>query len=208
MDRFTVSEARLLFFHRVLIEQAIATPGLIERALARLRPAGDEAWRDLLDGPFERLAEAVLEASPQGGLLRAQSPLMAALSDQERNALWQRVGLQQVVAYAQAACADLGLSPEEELAVMGEEASRWHQAPPQALTAQQLEPLKQIIAIQRALATLEPDHQRRRDWLRQPHPAFSVAPIDILVNGGGEFLQHGLAEMVRPHLSAGDVPAH
>lgn len=208
MDRFTVSEARLLFFHRVLIDQAKAMPTLMERARSRLGPDSDETWRALLDGPFERLAEAVLEASPQGGLLRAQSPLMAALSDLERNALWQRVGLQQVVAYAQAACADLGLSAAEEQAVMGDDAAKWQQAPPLALTARELEPLKQIIAIQRALAMLEPDLQRRRAWLRQPHPAFSVAPIDILVNGGADVLQHGLAEMVRPQLSAGDVPAH
>jgi hypothetical protein len=208
MDRFAVSEARLLFFHRVLIDQAQTMPTLLDRARERLQPSGDEAWRALLDGPFENLTAAVLEDSPQGGLLRARSPLMAALSDLERNALWQRVGLQQVVAYAQAASADLGLSEQEEQAVLGDDATGWHQAPPLALTARQLEPLKQLIAIQRALAMLEPDPQRRREWLRHPHPAFSVAPIDVLVNGGAEFLQHGLAEMVRPQLSAGDVPAH
>jgi hypothetical protein len=215
MDRFAVTESRTLFFHRILVDQIRHSPGLLERARAALpglaaRPAGDvwDRWAGLLAASFDQLAAAVLEDSPQGGLLRAHSPLMAVLSDDERNSLWQRVGLQQVVAYALAAAADLGLSLAEEAAALGDGTADWHRAPPATLTVEAMEPLKQIIAIQRALTTLLPDGDARRAWLRAPHPDFAARPLDILINGGGALVQHALAEAVRPRLDRGDLPSH
>jgi hypothetical protein len=215
MDPFAVTESRTLFFHRVLLEQIERSPALLERARAALpdlAPRAPQAvrdrWQALLSGPVTAMAAAILDEGPDGGMLRAHSPLLAAMSDAERNSLWQRVGMQQIVAYGLAAAADLGLSPEEEAAVLGEAAAQWHQAPPATLTVEAMDPLKQIIAIQRALAVLVPDGHDRQAWLRTPHPAFGARPVEILTNGGAALLQQGLAEMVRPHLDRRDLPAH
>jgi hypothetical protein len=209
MDSLSIGEGRMLYFHRVLLDQAEETPDLMERARERLAavPEG-QGWADLLAGPFEAMRAAVLEDSPRGGVLRAQSPLMAVLTQSERNILWQRVGLQQMVAYGQAAAADLGLTDAEQAALFGDHSASWRGKAPQSMAESGLAALKQIISIQRSLCVLYPEVEMRRDWLRAFAAELGAAPLQFLVNGGAEIVQHALAEKVRPLVDRADLPSH
>ncbi|CAA7621993.1 hypothetical protein [Magnetospirillum sp. UT-4] len=220
MDRFAVNEARMLYFHRVLVDQARRTPNLVARAVEALpglrqRSPAQEAlwdrWEVLLAAGLDVVAKAVLADSVEAGSLRATSPLAEILEPEERNALWQRVGLQQFAAYYLAAIEDLGLSLEEESAIVGigiEELSGWSDAPPLAMTQGTLDALKMVIAIQRALATILPEPDERRAWLRGHVDAFAASPVAVLTNGGGAIVQAWLTAQVQPLLGAEDRPSH
>lgn len=220
MDRFAVNESRMHYFHRVLVDQARRTPNLLVRAAEALpemrrRQPGQQAlwdeWQSLLDDGIDAIAEAVLADGAHAGLLRANSPLLEILEAGERNALWQRVGLQQFAAYYLGAVADLDLVPDEESAIVGLDPGTllgWREAPPLTMTQGTLDALKVVIAVQRALAALYPEQALRRQWLRGHVDAFSARPIDLLVNGGGALVQHHLAEIVRPRLDQTDLPSH
>lgn len=220
MDRFAVNESRMHYFHRVLIDQARRTPGLIARALEALpelrrrRPAQEALWAEwtaLLEAGMDAVEDAVLAPGAHAGLLRANSPLAEILEAGERNALWQRVGLQQFAAYHLGAVADLDLTPEEESAIVGLDEGTlegWREAPPLTMTAGTLDALKVVIATQRALATLYPDQDVRRQWLRAHVDAFAARPIDLLVNGGGALVQQYLAQAVHAVLEPKDLPSH
>lgn len=154
MDRFAVNESRMLYFHRVLVDQARLSPGLMARARAALPEmrrrnpglaATWEQWEGLLASGLDAIERAVLADGAQAGLLRANSPLAEILEAEERNALWQRVGLQQFAAYYLGAVDDLGLSLEEEAAITGlaiAELEGWLDRPPLTMTAGALEALK------------------------------------------------------------------
>lgn len=220
MDRFAVNESRMLYFHRVLIDQARLSPGLVARARAAL-PAMRERtpalagtwdqWEVLLTAGLDAVEQALLADGAHAGLLRANSPLADILEAEERNALWQRVGLQQFAAYYLGAVEDLGLSLEEEAAITGlpvAELEGWSEAPPLTMTQGVLETLKTVIAIQRALAALYPERETRQAWLRGHVDAFAATPVAILVNGGGDLVQQYLAAAVQPRLDRDHLPSH
>ncbi|MGE5504885.1 MAG: hypothetical protein ACM31L_10720 [Actinomycetota bacterium] len=219
MDRFAVNELRMLYYHRVLLDQLGRTPALRERALSTLdhmKAGGDPhgvmaEWAALLAGDPVALAAAVLADTPRGGLLRANSPLAEALSGDERNALWQRVGLQQFAALFLEAADDLGLSSDERAAVLGlpvEEACDWNRAPPLTMTGAVLDGCKQVLAVHRALARLFPDREGRRQWLLSSVDGLPARPVDLLTQGRGEAVQAYLTRAVQPLLGAEDVPSH
>lgn len=219
MDRFAVNESRMLYFHRVLIDQARRSPGLVVRARAALTEirAGAPAqaavwdqWEVLLEAGPDAIEQALMADGAPAGLLRANSPLAEILEADERNALWQRVGLQQFAAYYLGAVQDLGLSLDEEAAVTGlgvAELEGWSEAPPLSMTQSALDALKMVIAVQRALTALFPEPEMRRAWLRGKVDAFAARPIDMLVDGGGDVVQHYLMAAVQPNLDHETLPS-
>ncbi len=220
MDRFTINESRMLYFHRVVLDEARRTPSLIDRARAILGGMRDRRpdthgvwaeWETLLDGSIDQMAVAVLGSSARAGLLRANSPIIEGLAPEERNALWQRVGLQQFVAYFMAAAEDLALSVEEQATIAMvpvEVVERWREAPPLTITSRSLEALKVIVGLRHSLAMLYPDGDVRRSWLRSHVDSFAGRPIDILLNGDGPTLQAYVLEAVQPHLTSADMPSY
>ena len=220
MDRFAVNESRMLYFHRVLLDQARRSPGLMERARAQMerlratRPEAGELWAEweaLLAGDFEALEAAVLARTPRGGLLRANSPLSDGLAAEERNALWQRVGLQQFVAYFMAAADDLDLDLDEQAAAAGVPVAvvaDWRRAAPLEIDQPTLAALKRLVGLRHALEMLYPDRESRRAWLRRPDDGLGARPLDLLVRGDGAILHDALSHAARPLLGPGDVPSH
>lgn len=220
MDRLAVNESRMRYFHRLLVAEARHSPALLDRAradLARRRavrpdPHGVSAeWAELLDGPFEALAEAVLADTPRGGLLRANSPLADCLGPEERNALWQRIGLHQFVAMYLQAAADLELTIDEQAAVIGlaaDEVAGWRAAAPTMIGAEVLDALKTVVGIHRGLERLFPDADTRRAWLRGQVDLFAGRPIDLLLSGQGGKVQAYLTAALQPLIADGDRPSH
>lgn len=220
VDRFAVNESRMLYFHRVVLDQVRRSPGLLERArtqLARLRSSRPDVqglwdeWEGLLAGDFAALEAAVLAATPRGGLLRANSPMVEGLAPEERNALWQRVGLQQFVAYFMAAADDLGLDLEEQAAVAGlpaAELAEWRKAPPMEMAQPTLDALKRLVGLRHALEMLHPDRDARRAWLRRPDDSLATRPVDLLTSGGAAALHDALSAHARPLLGPGDLPRY
>lgn len=220
MAHFAVDESRMLYFHRVLLDQARRTPNLVLRAVAALPAMRDRVpglagmWREwdaLLAAGLSAIEAAILADTAQAGLLRANSPLAEILDADERNALWQRVGLQQLVAYYLAAVTDLGLSLDEEAAITGlseDELAGWADAPPPTLSRRTLDALKTIIAVQRALAALHPVPDQRQAWLRQPNDTFPATPLAALTGGDAALVQQMLAAAVQPGLSREAMPSH
>ncbi len=219
MDRFAVNESRMLYFHRLVLDQARRSPGLVERArsrLAQMRAARPDAaalldeWEQLLAGGVDALA-AVLADTPHGGLLRANSPMVDGLAAEERNALWQRVGLQQFVAYFLAAADDFDLDLDEQAAVAGlpvAAMAEWYRAPPLDLAQSTLDALKRLVGLRHALERLYPDRDARRAWLRRPDDRLAARPLDLLLRGDAALLHDAVAAAARPLLGPGDVPSH
>lgn len=220
MDRFAVNESRMLYFHRVLLDQARQSPQLIERAARRLEhmrqtrpdPQGIWAeWAQLLDGCLDALAAAVLADTPRGGLLRANSPLAEALAPEEKNMLWQRIGLHQFTALYLRAARDLALTVDEQAAVLGvaaEQLAEWRDGPPATMAGRLLEPLKQVVAVHRALEKLFPEPDFGRAWLRSHNDLFAATPLELLMNGRGAVVQAHLTAALVPLLQDGDRPSH
>lgn len=220
MDRFAVNEGRMLYFHRILVDQARHSPGLIDRArdhLSHLRatrpdPHGVWAeWAELLDGGMDALAGAVLVDTPRGGLLRANSPLAEILEPEEKNALWQRIGLHQFTALYLQAARDLGLTIEEQAAILDVPPSQladWRDGPPPAMDAALMDRLKPVIGIHRALEKLFPEPDFRRAWLRSPIDLFAQVPLALLMSGQGGIVQAHLTAALAPMLQDSDRPSH
>jgi len=195
MDNFLVGERRSLEFHTVVLDLLRDHPNLIERArqaLAKTRaghPNPDgvlDRWRTLLDGTPEAMAPALLADDPAGGLLRASSPFNGLFSIEERNAVWQRVGLRQFARLFLDAADDLALSAAELARIVGiaaEELEDWRRNPPQTLAASTLERLKQLVSVQRSLAALLRQRADRHAWLRGDNNILGARPIDLLLGG-------------------------
>lgn len=220
MDPFAVNESRMLYFHRIVLDEARHSPGLLARARETLerqraqRPDSHGLWAEwaaLLDGPLEAMEAVVLADTPRGGLLRANSPLVGSLTPEERNALWQRIGLHQFIALYLQAVGDLDLSPDEQAAVVGlpaAELAGWRAAPPLTLGAAALAALKMVIGVHRALEKLYPDAGIRRAWLRSANDLFAAAPLALMASGQGGTVQAYLTAALRPLLADGDLPSH
>ncbi len=168
-------------------------------------------WEEILSKPLGDIAAAILGDDTKGGLLRAYSPLGAALNPVERNAIWRRIGLGQFVRYFLDAAADLGLTTAEQAQITGvdeDELVQWEGSGPTTMHAPKLDPLKQLVAIHRSLLRLFPDMEARRDWLRTPHETLEAAPIDLLLQGDMATVQHHVMRAVQPSLGRKDVPSH
>lgn len=221
MKLFGLSEQRQLDYHRAIVEVAGEHPDIMVRARAALARMREERpnvagiwdqWEDILGHPLDEVSAAVLAGDSRGGLLRAYSPLAAALSSGERNALWQRIGLRQFVRYFLDAAADFGLSIAEQAGITGIDAAllgAWgEETLPSEMTVATLDPLKQVVAIHRSAARLHPSREARRAWLRGHDPFLGASPLETLMSGGLDRIQETLMQAVQPTLTAQDLPSH
>jgi hypothetical protein len=128
MELFSLSEEKALLFHRAIVGLVHEHPNLLVRARAELEnqrartPEQEnlwDRWAALLDKPLDDLSAVILADTPDGGLLRAHSPLGAALDTSERNAVWRRIGLIQFFHHYLIAVDDLGVSTPEQAAITG-----------------------------------------------------------------------------------------
>ncbi len=219
MVDFMFPEARALHFHRVALGQALQTPNLLRRArdiLPRLRAARPnladawDRWAVALDLPPDRMAEDVLADTPTGGLLRAHSPLYECLTETERMALWQRVGLQQFVAYFQVAAEDLAWDDERQAAITGIDPkvlAAWRRELPITILASVMAVLKSVVSIHRALVGFTETPEARRAWLAEPNPNLGGRPIDLMGGGRLSEVEAYLVDAARDRLTRGDVPS-
>ncbi len=218
MELFTLSEEKALLFHRAIIGMAGEHPDLLVRARAELenlrqRAPGAESildrWAALLDKPLNDLSAVILADTPDGGLLRANSPLAAALGAGERNAIWRRIGLIQFFHHYLIAVDDLALSAPEQAAITGlDEAdlTRWRSDGPGELQIQALERLKQVIALHKSLNGVSDSIDVRRRWLRNTSETFNATPMDLLMGGEIARVVDSLAGAVRLTLGPNDLP--
>ncbi len=218
MADFMLSEQRALDFHHAVLETMPDHPNLIDRARQRLaalkESRGDlnrvwEKWTDILDRPIEDMGRDILADTPEGGLLRAHSPLDGMLSVQERNALWQRVGLRQFFCFFMDAAADMALSEDEQASLAGQDPTTlagWRESPPRTMTRETLERLKRVVSVHVTLKELLGDRESRRNWLRQESATLGACPIDLLMGEGIERLREHLSGARRLRLKPGDMP--
>lgn len=90
-------DQRSLAMHRAVADKLRADPGLIEvargnldrwsRQNGRSQPYFD-AWRSLLDGPFEELLAAMVEDTERMTAMRQANPFAGILSPAERWAIY------------------------------------------------------------------------------------------------------------------------
>lgn len=218
MANFTLDEARALQYHRALVGLLRTQPDLIKRAgeqLERMRLKMPRAlsiwqrWERILALPLDDLAEVVLEDSPAGGHLRANSPLGGALTPAQRNRIWRAIGMQQFVDFFLTAANDLGLSAGEQARVTGideAEISQWFRYPPDDITPPVLARLKEIVSIQRALRGLFDSMDARQAWLRTPHEGLGDAPLAVMLSGDLDAVREMLTDQLRPTLEKSDLP--
>jgi len=218
MGLFTLSEQKALVFHRAVLGLIGGHPNLIPRALAELGRLRDrkpeqaalwDRWQALLDLAPEKMADPVLADTADGGLLRANSPFTNALTNSERNAVWQRIGLMQFMGYYFEAVADLALEPSEQAAITGldaEELAGWRLAPPQVLGQGVLDRLKQVVALHKVLVGINPDRDARRRWLRHESETLSAAPLSLLMAGQAGRVLEMLTGARQITVSADDLP--
>lgn len=195
MEPFLLTEEKALVFHRAVLSVAREHGNLLVRAREELvglrtsKPAqGDlwDRWAALLDMGIDAMSEPVLANTPDGGLLRAHSPFGQSLSKEERNAVWQRIGLAQFIGYFHNAANDLDLSAGERAMLTGIEAAlltEWAQLPPVELQKGELDKLKQVVSLHSALKNLSDDADVRRKWLRSTSETLAGVPLALMIAG-------------------------
>jgi len=218
MDLFTLSEEKALLFHRAIMGLVQQHPNLLVRARRQLKdqrrraPNQDmiwDRWAALLDKSVVDLAPVILADTPDGGLLRAHSPLGAALDVSERKAVWQRIGLIQFFQHYLIAVDDLDFAPHEQAAMTGlDEADlvRWRATGPGELPKAALESLKLVVALHKSLNGVSDSVDVRRRWLRLRSETFEAAPMDLLTGGEIARVVDSLAGAVRLTLGPADMP--
>ena len=218
MKLFSLSEKKTLVFHRAILELTGEHPSLIIRAqreLIELRSRKPEQiflwdrWQALLRPPFEKMASQVLADTPDGGLLRANSPFHNALSKVERTAIWQRIGLLQFMEHYFIAAADLGLEISEQAAITGvsvKELKAWETRAPQEIRKESFECLKLVVALQKSLVKIAPDKEIRRHWLRHKSQTLSAIPLSLLIEGKTSFVISSIVGAVQLTLNHDDMP--
>lgn len=218
MDPFLLTEEKALLFHRAILSVAKSHENLIARARAEVdklrasHPAQTDVWdrwAAILDMDVATMSGPVLANTPDGGLLRAHSPLGNALSTQERNAIWQRIGLVQFVGYFMDAAADLALEAAEQAALTGIEEAvlvEWAAIAPMELQKGELDKLKQVVSLQSALKGLAPDQAVRRRWLRTDSETLGGTPLALLLAGDVERVMDHLTGAVQLTLGPDNYP--
>jgi len=218
MELFTLSEEKALLFHRAIIGLVREHPNLLVRARDQLQEqrlsAPDQEsiwdrWAALLDKSLDDLTPVVLADTPDGGLLRAHSPLGAVLSTSERKAVWQRIGLIQFFRHYLIAVDDLALSASEQAAITGldeVDLVQWRATGPGELPRQALEKLKLVVALHKSLDGVSDSTDVRRRWLRSISETLEAIPVDLLTGGEIARVVDSLAGAVRLTLSPADMP--
>ena len=223
MARFQMTEAQLLDMHRVLLDQLAESPALLLRAremldiMARGKsgppPSVWDDWAAILDMDGPARAQRLLKNAPAEGLLRAHSPLVAALDTAERNRLWQVVGLGRFVGHVLDAMGGLGLDAGETEAVLRIPVATlegWRAHPPAHVPEDGLARMKALVGIARALETLFQADVVRRGWLRTRCQDLAAVPLDLMAaevpaDGLARVHQH-LSEAVGAHVDAAHMP--
>jgi hypothetical protein len=218
MSLFSLSEKKARVFHQAILGLTSDHPSLIFRAQKELaglrsRKPGQttlwDRWQVLLNLPFEKMANLILADTPDGGLLRADSPFNDALNKAERTAIWQRIGLMQFMEHYFDAVADLGLEISEQAAITGigiEELKVWQTQTPQEIRKESVECLKWIIALQKSLVKIAPDRNARRYWLRHESPTLSAIPLTLLMDGKTSYVLENIAGAAQLTLNSDNVP--
>jgi len=218
MELFTLSEEKALLFHRAIMGLVREHPNLLVRARDQLQEQRLQApdqeniwdrWAALLDKTLDDLTPVVLADTPDGGLLRAHSPLGAALSTSERKAVWQRIGLIQFFRYYLVAVDDLALSTSEQAAITGldeVDLVQWRATGPGELPRQALEKLKLVVALHKSLGGVSDNMDVRRRWLRNTSETLEAVPVDLLTGGEIVRVVDSLAGAVRLTLGPADMP--
>jgi len=218
MNMFELSEEKALQFHRAIVDLAGRHPNLIERAanqLAKLRQRDPdksfiwERWAHALSLPLAEMAGSVLADTPDGGLMRANSPLGEILSASERNAIWQRIGLLQFVHHFFHAAAELGLTMSEQAMITGVDSSEidsWNEALPQQMTVETLARLKHVVALHKALSSVQPDRETSRRWLRGDSQVMGGTPLSLLLGGNAEQLLDSVSGAAQLKLENHNLP--
>jgi len=215
---FELTEEKALLFHRALIGLLRDHPNLIRRAHDTLGQSREnnpaqasvwDRWEALLDMSIDAMAIHVLAETPDGGLLRAHSPLSKTLLTQERNAVWQRIGLMQFIGYFHAAADGLGLTVEEQAVLTGLPASEltgWKAAPPSTMEAATLASLKTVVSLHKAMSRIEPDPEVHQRWLRTSSETLGATPISLLLGGEVDRVLDSLSGAVQIAMGPEDLP--
>ena len=101
VDAHKITEQTILIAHRIYANLIDQDHGYLDRARCLLESkhnsgsltAGEEAWLGLFDAPWTSIRTAMLADTPNGRLLRSNSPfsLVIGISDpQERRQLWRQ----------------------------------------------------------------------------------------------------------------------
>ncbi|MBC8339781.1 MAG: hypothetical protein ISR51_07285 [Rhodospirillales bacterium] len=215
---FELTEEKALLFHRALIGLLRDHPNLIPRARDTLmtsrekNPAQEtvwDRWEALLDMPLDGMAGHILADTPDGGLLRAHSPFSKTLLAQERNAVWQRIGLMQFIGHFHAAADGLGLTVEEQAVLTGLQASEltgWKAVPPSTMETATLQHLKTVVSLHKAMTRIEANADVHRRWLRGMSETLGATPISLLLGGEMERVLDSLSGAVQLTMGPGDLP--
>jgi hypothetical protein len=218
MKLFSLSEKKTRVFHLAVLELTGEYPSLIVRAQKELLELHSrkpeqillwDRWQALLYLPFEKMANQVLADTPDGGLLRANSPFHNALSKAERTAIWQRIGLLQFMEHYSNAATDLGLEISEQAAITGvsvEELKSWKTRAPQEIRKESFECLKLVVALQKSLVKIAPDKKIRRHWLRHKSQTLSAIPLSLLIDGKTSFVINSIVGAAQLTLNHDDMP--
>lgn len=218
MSAFLLTEEKALLFHRAIIGVVREHPNLITRARAEVvklreqKPSFEQLWdrwAALLDLPVDEMLETVLATTPDGGLLRAHSPLSAALTAPERNTMWQRIGLVQFIDHFFAAADDLALSLDEQAALTGhsaEDLAGWRTTPPDTIVKAELDKFKQVVSLFNTLKSLSADQAVRQRWLRTTSETLDGTPIELLLGGDGARVMDHLVGAAQLTLGPKDLP--
>lgn len=218
MSVFPLTENKALQFHQAVLGLIVAHPNLLTRTaaeLATIRSRSPEQislwdrWAVVLELPAQEMAEVLLADTADGGLLRANSPFTGALSSEERNAIWRRIGLAQFMGHYLDAATDLALDVAEQAAITGieiEELTTWQSHAPQEISAEALYLLKQIVALHKTLTGIAPDRDVRRRWLRCQSETLAATPIALLMDGKAAYVVESLSGAVQLTLGPDDLP--
>ena len=222
MAGFQINESQGLDLHRALLDRLAGDGVLLTRAremLAIMRrgrgvaPHVWDAWDGILALDPADMASRLLADTPDQGLLRAHSPLVAALDKAGRNRLWQVVGMARFAGHVLAAGQALGLDADDVEAVVGVDADTleaWCTRPPEDVDDALMQRLKNMVGIAHALETLFAAEVVRRGWLRTHCGDLGAVPLDLMradIPADGLMRVHvHLSEAAHGHVGNDDRP--
>ncbi|MBF0093606.1 MAG: hypothetical protein HQL33_05050 [Alphaproteobacteria bacterium] len=209
MESDPLAEKKSIEFHRAAFRVLDSGGGLVGRILeqvARLKIAQPERmefwrlWEQVAAMPVQDAQAAVLAPTTRGRLLRMRSPLTAALSSEERDAVWKHVAWSLFLDHYFAAADDLDLGPEEQSDLTGlpvEEVAGWREETPAPFAGTVLDRLRLVVSAHSALALLYPTSGQRARWFRGGNRVLGGAPLDLIRDGRGDAVRDHLTAAVR-----------